>query len=45
MEGQLALAMLVQRYNIERASEQPTGLMLSSTLRPKGGVQVYLKPR
>lgn len=45
MEGQLALAMLVQRYDIERVNEALSRMMLSSTLRLKDGVHVHLKPR
>jgi cytochrome P450 len=45
MEGQLALAMLVQRYTIDRVSPEPSDLSLSTTLRPKKGIMVYLQPR
>jgi cytochrome P450 len=45
LEGQLSLAMLVQRYRLERASSRPAELVLSSSLRPKHGVSMYLRPR
>ena len=45
MEGQLALVMALQQYDIAPAGTQLPQPMLSSTLRPKGGVQVYLRKR
>jgi cytochrome P450 len=45
LEGQLALAMLAQRYRIERTTPRAAELVLSSSLRPKHGVSVYLSPR
>ena len=45
MEGQLALAMAVQRYRIAQSAEHPAQPQLSATLRPKGGVVVKLEKR
>jgi cytochrome P450 len=45
LEGQLALVMLLQRYHIERTTSRAAELVLSSTLRSKNGIGVYLKPR
>jgi cytochrome P450 len=45
MEGQLALAMVLQRYQVERVAGHVTRTMLSTTLRPKNGVLVHLKRR
>jgi cytochrome P450 len=42
MEGQLALAMIAQRYQINQANDHGPQMGLSSTLRPKGGVLVKL---
>jgi len=45
MEGPLALAMVLQRYNVKAAPGYVTKPQLTSTLRPKGGVWVNLSPR
>jgi cytochrome P450 len=45
MEGQLALAMILQRYNLERLPGHTAQVKLSTTLRPKNGVRVYLTNR
>lgn len=45
MEGQLALAMMVQRFDIKRAKMEETKTQLSSTLRPKNGLPVLLTRR
>jgi cytochrome P450 len=45
MEGPLVLAMVAQRFKVNTLSNQPTRPMLSSTLRPKGGLPVQLQPR
>jgi cytochrome P450 len=45
MEGQLALAMVAQRYKITKTTEQPAEQQLAATLRPKGGVVVKLEKR
>ena len=45
VEGTLALAMVVQRFQISAVAGQATEPKLSTTLRPKGGVPVYLSPR
>jgi len=45
MEGQLALAMVAQRYKITRTTEHPAEQQLAATLRPKGGVVVKLEKR
>ncbi len=45
MEGQLALAMVAQRYKITKTSEHPAEQQLAATLRPKGGVVVKLEKR
>jgi cytochrome P450 len=45
MEGQLALAMTAQRYQITQAGEPRPRLQLASTLRPAGGVKVKLAKR
>ena len=45
MEGQLALAMVAQRYTLTKTSETLAEPQLSSTLRPKGGVVVKLEKR
>ena len=45
MEGQLALAMVAQRYQITKTSERPAEQQLAATLRPKGGVVVKLEKR
>lgn len=42
MEGTLALAMIVQRFQISSTIDQTTQLGLSTTLRPKHGVKVQL---
>lgn len=42
MEGTLALAMIVQRFQISSTTDQTTQLGLSTTLRPKHGVKVQL---
>ncbi len=41
MEGQLALAMAVQRYRITQSAEHPAQPQLSATLRPKGGTETW----
>ena len=45
MEGQLALAMVAQRYSLTKTSENLAEPQLSTTLRPKGGVVVKLEKR
>jgi cytochrome P450 len=45
MEGQLALAMAVQRFRFAPAGDQPAAPQLAATLRPKDGVKVQLTPR
>ncbi|MEM7110793.1 MAG: cytochrome P450 [Chloroflexota bacterium] len=45
IEGQLALAMLIQRFDFEAKAEQATVPQLATTLRPKNGIEVYLKKR
>lgn len=45
MEGQLALAMAVQRFQVQAVKEEMPQPVLSSTLRPKGGFPVHLTPR
>ena len=45
MEGPLVLAMVAQRFKVNTISDKPTKPMLSSTLRPKGGLPVTLQPR
>jgi len=45
MEGQLALAMVAQRYKLTKTSENLAEPQLSTTLRPKGGVLVKLEKR
>jgi len=45
MEGQLALAMVAQRYKLTKATEKLAEPQLSTTLRPKGGVVVKLEKR
>jgi cytochrome P450 len=45
MEGQLALAMVAQRYKLTKTSENLAEPQLSTTLRPKGGVVVKLEKR
>ena len=45
MEGQLALAMVVQRYRITPLSTNPIQPQLAATLRPKGGVPVKITAR
>lgn len=45
MEGQLALAMVAQRFNITAVPDHEVKPMLSSTLRPKNGVMVTLEKR
>ena len=45
MEGQLALAMTVQRYQITPVANRRAQLQLSTTLRPGGGVKVKLVKR
>lgn len=45
LEGQLALVMLVQRYDLQRTSPRAAEPALSITLRPKHGVVVHLQPR
>ena len=45
MEGQLALAMVAQRYRLSKTTENLAEPQLSTTLRPKGGVVVRLEKR
>jgi cytochrome P450 len=45
MEGPLVLAMVAQRFNIDTIAGQLAKPMLSSTLRPKGGLPVHLQNR
>ncbi len=45
MEGQLALAMIAQRYQMTPADERPAAPQLATTLRPKGSVMVKLMKR
>jgi cytochrome P450 len=45
MEGQLALAMVMQRFAITAVPGHVTKPQLTSTLRPKGGVMVNLAKR
>ncbi len=45
MEGQLALAMVAQRYALTKTTEQLAEPQLSTTLRPKDGVVVKLEKR
>jgi cytochrome P450 len=45
LEGQLALAMLVQRYQVTARAKETIQPVLSGTLRPKGGVTVSLAKR
>ena len=45
MEGQLALAMVAQRYKLTKTTEKLAEPELSTTLRPKGGVTVKLENR
>ncbi len=45
MEGQLALAMVIQRFNVSAIPGRVVKPQLTSTLRPKGGVPVKLTKR
>jgi len=45
MEGQLALAMVAQRYKITKINDRPAEQQLAATLRPKGGVVIKLEQR
>lgn len=45
MEGQLALAMIAQRYKLTSTGASLAEPQLSTTLRPKGGVVVHLEKR
>lgn len=45
MEAQLALAMVAQRFQMRPADKKEVQPMLASTLRPKGGLRVYLERR
>jgi cytochrome P450 len=45
MEGQLALAMVAQRYTLTKTSDTLAEPQLSTTLRPKGGVVVKVEKR
>jgi len=45
MEGQLALAMVAQRFQVQPVKADMPQPLLSSTLRPKGGFPVHLTPR
>ena len=45
VEGQLALAMLIQRFEMKDASGRKIVPQLATTLRPKKGIQVQLKKR
>ncbi|HYV49874.1 MAG TPA: cytochrome P450 [Myxococcaceae bacterium] len=45
MEGQLALAMMAQRYDLRSLDRREPSPRLSSTLQPKGGVSVAVSRR
>ena len=45
MEGQIALAMVAQRYTLTKTSDTLAEPQLSTTLRPKGGVVVKVEKR
>ncbi len=45
MEGQLILASLAQRFNFRLQPGQTVELEQAVTLRPKGGLKMYLEPR
>lgn len=45
MEAQLALAMVVQRFQASPVDKKEVKPMLASTLRPKRGIRVYLERR
>jgi len=45
LEGQLALAMIAQRYKLSKTRENLAEPQLSTTLRPKGGVIVKVEKR
>lgn len=45
MEGQLALAMVAQRFNLRAVPGQVAQPQLTTTLRPKNGVILHLQPR
>jgi cytochrome P450 len=42
MEGQLALARVLQRYRLTPVAGKPTTMQVSTTLRPRGGVWMHL---
>jgi cytochrome P450 len=45
MEAQLALAMLLQRFSLSAVPGRRPTAQARMTLRPEGGVQVYLRRR
>ncbi|MEZ4713718.1 MAG: cytochrome P450 [Caldilineaceae bacterium] len=45
MEAQLALAIVAQRFQMRPADKKAVQPMLASTLRPRGGLHVYLESR
>ncbi|MEZ4866648.1 MAG: cytochrome P450 [Caldilineaceae bacterium] len=45
MEGTLALAMIVRRFQVRAVADHVPQLGLSTTLRPKAGVRVHLSSR
>ncbi len=45
MEAMLLLATIVKRFDVERLTGRPFGLLPSVTLRPKGGIWVKLNAR
>ena len=45
MEAMLLLATIVKRFDVERLTERPFGLLPSVTLRPTGGIWVKLHAR
>jgi cytochrome P450 len=44
-EAQLLLAMIVQRYRLRPASAQPIQPVVELTVRPRGGVPLFVLPR
>lgn len=45
MEGQLLLAMIIQQYDVQLVNDEEAEIEMAITLRPKGGVPVFLKHR
>jgi cytochrome P450 len=45
MEGPLVLAMVAQRFQVKTLADELAKPMLTTTLRPKGGLPVQLQPR